>query len=236
MSAAVVRPLLVAEMFTSTVQGEGPSTGRQATFVRLSRCNLACPSCDTPFTWDTPRYDLRAETRHLTPVEVIEWVLSMPADLVVITGGEPLLQHETLTPVVVALTAAGRRVEVETNGTVAPPSELTAAVATFNVSPKLMSFAASNDAAQRINPAALTTLNATGKAAFKFVATSVDDLDEIAALVERFGLAPVWVMPEGATAEVILERLRLLADPVIARGWNLSARLHILLWEDERGR
>jgi hypothetical protein len=30
--------------------------------------------------------------------------------------------------------------------------------------------------------------------------------------------------------------MRLLADEVIARGWNLSTRLHDLLWEDTRGR
>jgi 7-carboxy-7-deazaguanine synthase len=30
--------------------------------------------------------------------------------------------------------------------------------------------------------------------------------------------------------------MRLLADPVPARGWNLSTRLHTLLWENDRGR
>jgi 7-carboxy-7-deazaguanine synthase len=46
----------------------------------------------------------------------------------------------------------------------------------------------------------------------------------------------VWIMPEGTSAEVILARLRDLADPVLARGWNLGNRLHTLLWGDERGR
>ncbi|MGI5213817.1 7-carboxy-7-deazaguanine synthase QueE [Plantactinospora sp. CA-290183] len=236
MTAATVRPLLVAETFTSTVQGEGPSLGQQATFVRLSRCNLSCPRCDTPYTWDTSRYDLRTQSRRLLPAEVTDWVLSTSADLVVITGGEPLLQQAGVTPVVVALAQAGRRVEIETSGTVVPRDELAAAVRGFNVSPKLASFAAPADMIRRINPAALAALTATGKAAFKFVATNINDLDEISELVDQFGLAPVWVMPEGTDPTVVLDRMRLLAGPVIERGWNLTTRLHILLWGDLRGR
>ena len=38
------------EIFAS-IQGEGASMGRPCTFVRLSRCNLACVWCDTAYTW-----------------------------------------------------------------------------------------------------------------------------------------------------------------------------------------
>ncbi|MDQ3757733.1 MAG: 7-carboxy-7-deazaguanine synthase QueE, partial [Actinomycetota bacterium] len=34
--------LVVSEVFGPTWQGEGPSVGRTAAFVRLGRCNLAC--------------------------------------------------------------------------------------------------------------------------------------------------------------------------------------------------
>jgi 7-carboxy-7-deazaguanine synthase len=44
------------------------------------------------------------------------------------------------------------------------------------------------------------------------------------------------VMPEGTTADVVLERGRALAEAVSARGWHLTTRLHVLLWGDERGR
>ncbi|HEX8632454.1 MAG TPA: 4Fe-4S cluster-binding domain-containing protein, partial [Catenuloplanes sp.] len=105
-----LRPLLVAETFGPTFQGEGPSAGQQAMFVRLSRCNLSCPGCDTPFTWDTTRFDLRIHTSRRTPEAVAAWALAASTPLVVITGGEPLLQQEPLLPLVTTLTEAGRRV------------------------------------------------------------------------------------------------------------------------------
>jgi organic radical activating enzyme len=230
------RPLLVAETFGPTLQGEGPTCGQQAMFLRLSRCNLSCPCCDTPYTWDSSRFDLREHTRRRSAASLIAWALAHPTPLVVITGGEPLLQQDQLLPVATALTAAGRRVEIETNGTVRPSPQLTQQVAAFNVSPKLHAFASSHDANRRINPAALMTLAASGKAVFKFVVDSVADLTEIGELVTRFDLAPVWVMPEGVASAVIVARMRELAEAVLAHGWNLTTRLHVLLWEDTRGR
>jgi len=226
--------LVVAELFGPTFQGEGPSAGQQALFVRLSNCNLACVWCDTAYTWDWARFDRAAEQRPMTVEDVRGWVLRHPTRLVVVTGGDPLLQQRRLTPLVQALAEAGRRVEVETNGTIAPQPGLTAAVAAFNVSPKLGNSGMGRD--RRIRGQVLTSLVASGKAVFKFVVCDVADLDEIEALCAAFGLAPVWVMPEGDRSEAVLSRLRLLADEVVDRGWNLSARLHTLLWENARGR
>lgn len=230
------RALLVAETFGPTFQGEGPSCGRQALFLRLSRCNLSCPACDTPYTWDRSRFDLREHTTRMSGQAIIEWALAHPTNLVVVTGGEPLLQQDLLLPVVTALAGAGRRVEVETNATVAPVPAFVEQVAAFNVSPKLVGFASSADADRRINPTALSVLVASGRAVFKFVAASVGDLDEIADLQARFGLDPVWVMPEGTSGDVVLARLRELAEEVLPRGWHLTSRLHVLLWGDTRGR
>jgi organic radical activating enzyme len=42
-------------------------------------------------------------------------------------------------------------------------------------------------------------------------------------------------MPEGTDPAAVGERLRQLAPDVLARGWNLTPRLHILLWGDRRG-
>jgi 7-carboxy-7-deazaguanine synthase len=226
--------LLVAEIFGPTFQGEGPSVGRLAAFVRLSRCQLACAWCDTPYTWDRTRHDLRAESRKMTQADVWHAVKAMDTRLVVITGGEPLLQQDRLVWLADMCRATGRLVEIETNGAVVPSQAIARANRRFNVSLKLAN--SGMPARRRLRPAAIRALAATGRSVWKFVVTGPADLEEIASLQRRYGLDPVWVMPEGTTSDQVLRRLRDLADPVLARGWNLTPRLHTLLWENARGR
>jgi 7-carboxy-7-deazaguanine synthase len=226
--------LVVSEVFGPTFQGEGPTLGRRAAFVRLGRCNLDCRWCDTPYTWDWARFDPAVELTERPVAAIVEELEVMDVDRVVVTGGEPLLQQRRLLPLLDAAVARGWAVEIETNGTLAPSEATSAAVERFNVSPKTSNSGVARERA--IVPDALAALLATGKAAFKFVATGVDDLDEIAAVVEEHGLAPVYVMPEGTDAATVTARGRALADAVTARGWHLTTRLHVLLWGDERGR
>jgi 7-carboxy-7-deazaguanine synthase len=226
--------LLVAELFGPTFQGEGPTAGQLASFVRLSRCNLACSWCDTPFTWDWSRFDPSAEARRLPVEQVAGWALGQPVRRIVVTGGEPLLQQPAVATLAAELGAGGRRVEVETNGTVTPGQLLAEAVDQFNVSPKLASSGV--PLRRRIVEDALRAFADTGKAVFKFVIGHPDDVDELAALQSRLGLDPVWVMPEATSSAGLQEGLRRLADAALAHGWNLGSRLHLLLWEDARGR
>ena len=95
----------IVEIFTS-IQGEGINLGKAANFVRFAGCNLTCPWCDTE--WKKP-------TETLTREEIVAR-LDPNVKLVVLTGGEPLMQKELLW-LVIALTDAGYRVAVETNGT-----------------------------------------------------------------------------------------------------------------------
>ena len=227
------RGLLVTETFTS-FQGEGPSAGQPAAFIRLSRCNLACQFCDTPYTWDWSRFHPAAEASRRPAGELAAWALAQRARLVVITGGEPLLQQTALIPLAARLVEAGRWIEVETNGTVAPAPELASLVARFNVSPKLPGSGMRED--RRLVPAALAAFTATGKAIFKFVICHHRELEDVAALEASLGLFPVWVMPEGTSGQAVLEGMRAVAEEALARGWCLSSRLHVLLWGDTRGR
>jgi organic radical activating enzyme len=224
--------LLVAETFTS-LQGEGPSTGQPAAFIRLSRCNLACAFCDTPYTWDWSRFNPSEEAVRRSPDDLAAWVTAQPGNLVVITGGEPLIQQQALLPLAKQLAATGRRIEIETNGTIAPSAELAELVASFNVSPKLSGSGVAED--KRIIPYALCTLAASGKAIFKFVVCGPSELAEITELEAAYHLAPVWVMPEGTTATAVIAGMQALAERALAQGWNLSSRLHVLLWGDQRG-
>ncbi|GAA3875377.1 7-carboxy-7-deazaguanine synthase QueE [Streptomyces sedi] len=229
--------LIVAECFgveAPTFQGEGPSCGHPALFIRLSRCNLTCAKCDTKYTWDWARFDPRQESTKRTVADLVAWATSSPVELVVITGGEPLLQQKRLVPLVRQLLVAGKRVEFETNGTLVPLPELVVDGVHCNVSPKIASFGV--DEAKSVVPAALEAFAASGRAVFKFVASSVADLDRIAELADAHRLAPVWVMPEGNTVEAITATTRVLADAVAARHWHFTTRLHVLAFAGARGR
>jgi len=100
--------LVVNEIFRS-IQGESTYAGELCTFVRLTGCNLRCSYCDTTCAYEGGR--------EMSVEQVLERVRSYNTRLVEITGGEPLLQPET-PKLAQALTDAGYRVLVETNGSV----------------------------------------------------------------------------------------------------------------------
>jgi 7-cyano-7-deazaguanosine (preQ0) biosynthesis protein QueE len=230
--------LAVAEMFGPTFQGEGPSMGRRCSFLRLSGCNLHCSWCDTPYTWDwtglTGHVYTPADERQTLDVNaVLSWITAQNTDMLVVTGGEPLLQQRALASLLRECADRGLRIEVETAGTIVPVEAIAQDVSQFNVSPKLVNSA--NPLAKRLRPEALDRLQGTGKAVWKFVVTQLSDLQEADDLVAQHHLFPVYVMPEGTDAHTVLARSRELADPVLARGWNLTSRLHILLYGNRRG-
>lgn len=105
--------LLDVHSIFSTIQGEGPFTGKRAIFVRLAGCNLQCPLCDTDYT---------SSRKVMTPDQIRIAVSSLINDpdreqgyLVVITGGEPFRQY--IRPLVGELLGWDFRVQIETNGT-----------------------------------------------------------------------------------------------------------------------
>ena len=226
--------LVIAEIFGPTVQGEGPEAGTTATFVRLGMCALDCAWCDTAFTWDSQAFDLANELSVLSPGAVVDAVRTAGARLVVVTGGEPLLQRSALAPVVEALVASGHRVHVETSGTVSP-GPLADLVELFVVSPKLANSGVAVH--RRYRAGALGDLMATGRSVLKFVVSDPADLEEAGAISAELEVPAdrVWVMPEGTTGSEVLAGMRALVPGVTARGWRLSSRLHVLLWDNQRG-
>jgi len=230
--------LVVSEIFGPTFQGEGPSLGRRCAFVRLGGCNLHCRWCDTAYTWDWTgrngiRYDPGKELSKMTVDEVWANLAARGADMLVVSGGEPLLQQDRLSGLLVKARTAAWWVELETAGTIAPSPDLVRLVDRFNVSPKLENSA--NALKERYVPKVLDAFQATGKVAWKFVAIDENDLDEIAALVDRHRLSPVYVMPEGVTAEAVTRHAEAITEGVLRRGWNVTTRLHILLYGNRRG-
>jgi 7-cyano-7-deazaguanosine (preQ0) biosynthesis protein QueE len=236
--ATGVTELVVSEVFGPTVQGEGPSLGRRCSFVRLGGCNLHCSWCDTPYTWDWSgrngiRFDPAQELRHLTVENVWQELVARDADMLVISGGEPLLQQDRLLPLLSRAREARWWVEVETAGTIAPTPEFVTLVDRFNVSPKLAN--SGNKEVRRKVPVAVVALRNSGKSVWKFVIVDRGDLEEVAQLVEAFDLRPIYIMPEGVREEVLRLRTQEIAGEVLARGWNLTTRLQIFLYGNRRG-
>lgn len=230
--------LVLAECFGPTCQGEGPSCGRRCSFIRLGGCNLSCTWCDQPETWDASRFDLRA-TLTRTPVgDIVRRALDGDPRLVVISGGEPLLHQRQpgWADLLTALVTAGVEVEVETNGTIPPTPYTAERVSRFNCSPKLAH--AGDPQAKRINGKALAVLRWTGRVCFKFVCTGPGDLEEVARFTRDHDIPPhlVWIMPECTDRADLNQRLALLAEPAITAGYNITSRLHVAVWGDERAR
>jgi 7-carboxy-7-deazaguanine synthase (Cx14CxxC type) len=121
----------VKEMFL-TLQGEGLQAGMRAVFLRFAGCNLwsgreedrataDCRFCDTDFVGiDGDGGGRFADANALADRVLALWNQGLADDrgspLVVITGGEPMLQLDA--PLVAALKARGFRIAIETNGTI----------------------------------------------------------------------------------------------------------------------
>lgn len=122
----VTGELKFVELFY-TIQGEGPYSGMPSVFLRLAGCNLRCRWCDTNF--ETGARYASAEDIALEIKETARGV----TDLVVITGGEPMLQN--IVPLIQILNRRGMRCQIETAGTIWVPG-LEALGVTIVCSPK----------------------------------------------------------------------------------------------------
>ena len=227
------------EIFAS-LQGEGPSAGRPSVFVRLSNCNLACAWCDTAYTWrfaGPGAFERKSNQIVLTEADTAARILACNEasriGRLVVTGGEPLLQAPALAKLLALLPAM--HVEIETNGTVAPPPALDALVHQYNVSPKLAH--SGNPANLALIPERLAAFAADPRAFFKFVVATPEDVSEVLALAATYAIPRerLFVMPEGTASATLRTRSRWLAEICAREGLRLSDRLHIHLYGDTRG-
>jgi 7-carboxy-7-deazaguanine synthase len=100
----------VIEKFTS-VDGEGPSAGELATFIRFLGCDLRCSWCDTAYSWDG---EVKAEL--MTAEEIYQFIKASGAHNVTLTGGEPLIQKGISELIGVLLEDGMLTIRIETHG------------------------------------------------------------------------------------------------------------------------
>jgi len=96
----------IIEVFHS-LQGEGPLSGVRTTFIRAARCNLRCSWCDTTYSF--------GPGRERSVGSLLKEVHRNRTRHVCLTGGEPLLQGESVV-LVKRLGEQGITTVVETGG------------------------------------------------------------------------------------------------------------------------
>lgn len=101
--------LVLDELFCS-IQGESTDSGLPCVFVRLFGCNVGCSFCDQ---YQDPKNRKRISIKNL-----IAKINQYHVPYVCITGGEPMLQWDTVYPLVLELVDMGYKVSIETSGCV----------------------------------------------------------------------------------------------------------------------
>jgi 7-carboxy-7-deazaguanine synthase len=220
------------ELYKS-VQGESSFTGVPCIFVRLAGCNLRCAWCDSEYTF--------TGGQPFTADEIIAQIEALqPCPLIEFTGGEPMLQHKELLPLMQRLLDANYTLMMETSGE-RPLAEV----------PKLVhkivdvKCPGAGSAANSFNFANLATL--TPRDEVKFVLSDRADYEfardfiRTHALETKCGgilLSPAFSKTptdqrstENATLDPRLVVEWLLADGLPAR---LSLQIHKYIWEPRK--
>ena len=102
----------IIETFVS-IDGEGPTSGELATFIRFSHCNLRCSWCDTAYSWDGT-----SNVKQMSVEEIYRYIKQTNVKNVTLTGGEPLIQPNIELLLDALLEDQELVVHIETNGSV----------------------------------------------------------------------------------------------------------------------
>lgn len=98
-----------------TIQGEGFYQGHAAYFVRLGGCDVGCVWCDVKDSWDASQHPM------VSVEEITSRAKSSKTEIVVITGGEPVMYN--LTTLTTSLKNSGLKTHIETSGVYALTGE-----------------------------------------------------------------------------------------------------------------
>jgi len=226
--------MIVSEIFYS-LQGEGILAGVPSVFVRLAGCPLRCRWCDTKYAWDQSAGTDRSIE------EIVQAVQKWPCKFVVVTGGEPMVNPD-LPDLVRALKTSGKHITVETAGIAFLPDM---PCDLMSISPKLSNStptqpeSAAVHEASRLDTTILRNLIDNYQYQLKFVVDSQDDLPQIQQVIEEIGnvdLEKVMLMPQAKTRDDLLTKSPMVASLCQRTGFAFCQRLHVLLWNNQRGK
>lgn len=213
----------VVERFVS-INGESTRAGEPAVFIRFRGCNLHCTYCDTSWanTGSAPYHMMTTE-------ELTDYVLETGITNVTLTGGEPLLQ-EGIYELIERLMKNGRRVEIETNGSIS--------VRELSAMPYRPVFTLDYKLPCSGMEKSMLTENyeyLQKEDAVKFVSGSIEDLEKAKDIIERYALTEkcrVYISPVFGSIEPAD-----IVDFMLENKMNdvrLQLQLHKFIWDPNR--
>jgi len=218
----------IIEKFLS-IDGEGPTAGEIAAFIRFGGCNLSCSWCDTAYSMD-----MSTIGEQLTKEDVYGFIKSTGAVNVTITGGEPLIQEGVEDLIYFLSQDQELFIHIETNGSV-PVYEFKRIIPLANVSFIADYKLPSSGMESRMDLKNFELLSA--KDVCKFVIGSREDLEKAKMIIDRYGLAekclvylsPITSMIEPAEIVEFMKKNRM-------NRIRLQLQLHKIIWSpDTRG-
>lgn len=223
----------VLEVFGPVLQGEGRMIGVQTHFVRFGYCDFKCAWCDTLYAVEPEQ--VQAEAQWLDVEQIVSRLddLGVQTLWVTLSGGNPAI-HD-LTALVERLHATGRKVAIETQGTVYRPWIAQCDVVT--VSPKPPSSGMTTDHARLARFTALAQCN------LKVVVFDDADFAYARDIHQRYPDRPFYLQPGNIVGQddtaALLHKLDWLAqramhDPAMADAVVLP-QLHTLMFGARRG-
>lgn len=219
--------MIVNEIFYS-LQGEGSLAGVPSVFIRLAGCPLRCRWCDTAYARDP-----QAGTE-MAPQAILPQIVDHPTRRLVITGGEPTAR-DGLTAFARVFAEEGYHITLETSGHRFVPD---LPIHLVSISPKL-SNTGDTFAAERLCLAAIRQFIQSYPYQMKFVVDSPADLNEIAECLERLEQVDperVYLMPQAARRDEYLAKSQWISEYCLQTGFSFSPRLHVMLYDGQRGR
>lgn len=249
--------LEVNEIFGPTIQGEGKRTGYPSVFIRFGKCNLRCPgfgveyetpsgikkcSCDSFHAVDTAFKKEWFSFQNAQDLieEVNKYLPTNYKPDIVLTGGEPLIywKNQEFQKLLEYFYTHGFYTTIETNASldicIDQPYQKDIL---FSMSVKLSN---SGEAIEkRINHKTLKHIIENSKESYLKFVIDKDFINkaqsEIEAILDKIPATEVYLMPMGDTSQEISHNAQAVIQMAISNGFKYSDRLHIRVWNNQRG-
>jgi 7-carboxy-7-deazaguanine synthase len=250
--------IYLVEHFYS-IQGEGRYTGSPSLFFRFGGCNMKCEGfgcieeaadgikvlgCDTVYAVNKEHFShswipIKSENELLSVLDLYE--LPNGVDIV-LTGGEPLIyaNDAIFVAFLEALDERGHTITFETNGSLAVDFEkyIIYKKCIFALSIKLSNSGESEG--KRIRGDVINSIATNAKEAFFKFSIDADSIDlgledEIEYIQVHAPLTKVYCMPLGGSRAEVEKNTEPLIEFCKEKGYNFSDRLHIRIWDQNKG-